>query len=200
MLFLHLSRIWQVANILSTTHLLNHLLFSLENPFFPCVIDNLRQFQTIILALCMSLLSVTRFFAHFHPNLYLNVQHKWIGYFSAIVLMVATFLLLAGVKVASCNILDVCQMVNPCYSIFLRRLFILMFSVVAFFNCIIFLELLRKKCPPEIFILPKILPFHGSMPSSPEAMEIPTISSNIQPHLPTINQSEMLNMSNFLQV
>ena len=105
-------------------------------------------------------------------------------------MILVTFLLIVTVKVTSCNILDVCQIVNPCYSIFLKRFVLLMLSLVAFFNFIIFLDLFRKKCPPKTFILPRILPFHGSMPSGPEAIEIPTISSNIQQNLPNVQQSE----------
>ena len=64
-----------------------------------------------------------------------------------------------------------------------------MLSLVAFFNCVIVLDLLRKKCPPETCVLPRILPFHGSMPPVQEVIEIPTISSSIQPNFPTISQS-----------
>ena len=79
--------------------------------------------------------------------------------FSAIVLILVPSLLIVTLKVTICNILDICQIVIPCFSIFLIRFFLLMLSLLTFFNDVIVLDLLRKKCPPKTFILPRILPF-----------------------------------------
>ena len=188
-LFSDLSVIWQVANTISAIYLLTHAVFVLDNPTFSCVLNNLRQYQSILSITCLFLVSSARLGEHFKPNIYLNLRHQWFGRFATFALLLGALILLFSIKGLKCNIFDACHRIDSCYSNYTKHFFFMMLGFIVFFNLIILLKMVRKKYPLKMFILPKILPFFGLLPSDPDVVEIPTISSNVQPSMSEANPS-----------
>jgi hypothetical protein len=172
-LFSHLSYIWQAANIICATYLLTHLVFHLENPMFSWILIELRRFQMVILAPCLVLVSVSRFLAHFKANLYIWLQHRNTGIFTSCALILVAFVFSSSVKM-------ICQSSETCFKPSTKTSFFLTVIIVLFFNVAIVLDIILKASHKIPFMFPQILPFHGSVSSDPERMEIPTISSNVQ--------------------
>ena len=184
-LFSHLSFIWQAANMCAT-YLLTHVVFHLDNPTFSWILINLRQFQMVVLAPCLVLVSVARFVAHFKANLYLRLQHRNTGIYTFCLLILLAFLFSTAIKV-------ICQSSETCDKQYRKISFWIIIYTVSFFNISIVLDILVKssyKMPYKLCIFPQILPFHGSFPLDTERVEIPTISSNVQEPSPYIQTPE----------
>ena len=184
-IFYYLSILYQCVNVVSTVFILSTLSDVLDKAF-SLLLFNVRQWLLISILAALSYISFARVFSHFWMNNYLEIKHSLFGKISRFLIIFHASSYFVFRKVL-CNsygfsneddIFDQCT-ANLATFVFSPPLLVVLFSNVLIISHNIFNtnNLSIKSLKNSNMILP--LPFNNTIVSSPNCIELQTISSTI---------------------